>query len=196
MRIVAPTCVFARAPAARGHTPTHCMTGAPAHMWYISYDIICYKLYTVRFFFMQHNMRYWIIHQTIIIKLNRRCVVQAGDVAAAGVGGEERRSSLIQQVSNHFMDCRCVKFPNHFMACRLAGGWRRCCGRRRRRGGAGWRRRTAGPGCCASCAAASTTRARCRLFFVLLCDSRKCCYWLFLLYIYIHIYSHYEGYYY
>ena len=44
--------------------------------------------------------------------------MQAGDVAAAGVGGEERRSSLIQQVSNHFMARRRVRFPSHFMDCR------------------------------------------------------------------------------
>ena len=62
---------------------------------------------------MHHNMRYCIIHQTIVIISNHHCVVQAGDVAAAGVGGEERRSSRIQQVSSHFMDCHCVKFPNH-----------------------------------------------------------------------------------
>ena len=113
-------------------------------------------------------------------------------VGAAGVGGEERRSSPIQQVSNHFMARRRVRFPSHFMDCRrlvqvgdvaaagVGGGAAAAAGGGERPGPA------AAPHVPPLLQLERAAGAA-HLFFVMLCDSRKCCYWLCLLYIYMYI---------
>ena len=124
-------------------------------------------------------LRHRIIYQTIIIISNHHCVVQVGD--ATGVGGEERRSSPIQQVSNHCMDCRRVVVQVGDVAAAGVGGGAAAAA------GGGERPGPAAAPHVPPLLQLERAAGAADLVFVMLCDSRKCCFW-FCLYIYIYIY--------